>query len=84
LLREALAQLTGIAKAVGIDLRGSIVNLDGAYDSRVNRKAIFNRCKVPNIKENPRARKTNKRGPKRIFRAAIYEERFRTIERVLA
>ena len=84
LLRGALAQLTGIAKAVGINLRGSIVSLDGAYDSKVNRKMIFNRGMTPNINENPRGRKTTKRGPKRVFSAAIFEERFRTIVRVFA
>ena len=84
LLREALPQLTGIAKAIGIDLRGSIVSLDGVYDSKANRKAIFNRGMIPNINENPRNRKTTKRGPKRVFSAAIYQERFRTIERVFA
>ena len=84
LLREALPQLTCIAKAVGIDLRGSVVSLDGVYDCKANRKAIFNRGMVPNINENPRARKTTKRGPKRLFSTAIFKERFRTIERVFA
>jgi len=32
-------------------------SFDGVYDSRANRKAIFNRGMVPNIR-NPRARKT--------------------------
>ena len=84
LLREALPQLTCMAKAVGIDLRGSTISLDGVYDSKFNRKAIFNRDMVPNINENPRNRKTVKPGPKRVFSQAIYEERFRTIERVFA
>ena len=65
LLPGALAKLTGIAKAVGINLRGSIVSLDGVYDSKENRKAIFNRGMVPNINENPRNKKTAKRGRKR-------------------
>ena len=84
LLRGALAQLTGIAKAVGINLRGRIVSLDGVYDSKANRKMIFNRGMTSNINENPRGRKTAKRGSKRVFSAAIFEERFRTIERVFA
>lgn len=84
LLQKALGQLTGIAKAIGVNLRGSIVSLDGAYDSKANRKAIFNRGMVPNINENPRGRKTTKRGRKRVFDAAIFKERFRTIERVFA
>ena len=82
LLREALPQLTGMASAVGLDLHGSIVSLDGVCDSKFNRKAIFNRGMAPNINENRRGRKTAKRGPKRIFSKAIFKERFRTIERV--
>lgn len=84
LLWEALPQLTGIAQAVDINLRRGIVSLDGVYDSKANRKAIFNRGMVPNINENPRNRTTTKRGPKRVFSSAIYKERFRIIERVFA
>src|ERR1700694_173374 len=42
LLREALPKLRRIARAVGFDLHGRIVSLDGVYDCRPNRKAIFN------------------------------------------
>ena len=84
LLVPALNALTDIAKAVGIDLRGSIVSFDGVYDSRANRKAIFNRGLTPNIPENRRARKKTKRGRKRVFDPGIFRERFRTIERVFA
>nr|WP_255631602.1 hypothetical protein [Caballeronia sp. dw_19] len=38
----------------------------------------------PDIPENRRGRKTPKRGCKRHFDAAIFEECFRTIERVFA
>ena len=41
LLLPALGALTDIAKAVGIELRASIVSFDGVYDSKANRKAIF-------------------------------------------
>jgi hypothetical protein len=54
------------------------------YDSRANRKAIFNRGMVPNIPENPRGRKIPKRGRNPIFDPAIFQERFQTIERVFA
>jgi transposase len=84
LLQEALPQLTCIAKAVGLDLRGTIVSLDGVYDCPLNRNAIFNRGMTPNINENPRGRKATKRGRKQIFDPAIFDERFRTIERVFA
>jgi hypothetical protein len=84
LLRDALPRLTEMARAIGADLQGSTVSLDGVYDCRANRKAIFNRGMTPNIPENPRGRKTPKRGRKQRFDPAIFEERFRTIERVFA
>lgn len=84
LLREALPGLTRIAQAVGFDLRGSVLSLDGVYDCKFNRKAIFNRGMIPNINENRRNRKTTKRGKKRLFDPAIFKERFETIERVFA
>ena len=58
------------------------MSLDGVYDCRRNRKAIFNRGMVPNINPNPRGRKAPKRGRKPFFNAAILKERFNTIERV--
>ena len=82
MLRDALPQVSRIAKAIGLCLRGVIVSLDGVYDCRRNRKAIFNRGMTPNINENIRARKTPKPGPKQLFDPAIFEERFNTIERV--
>ena len=74
LLREALPLVTRIANAVGLDLQGTIVSLDGVYDCRTNRKAIFNRGMVPNINANPRGRKITKRGRKPIFNAAIFND----------
>jgi hypothetical protein len=41
LLCEALPQLTQIARAIRLDLRDTIVSLDGVYDCRAKRKAIF-------------------------------------------
>jgi len=52
LLREALPQVIRIAHAIGLDLQGAIVSLDGVYDCRKNRKAIFNRGMIPNINAN--------------------------------
>src|SRR6202161_4936 len=43
LLRTALPHVMRIVREVGMDLCGTIVSLDGAYDCRANRKAIFNR-----------------------------------------
>jgi transposase len=84
LLRDALPKLTGMARAIGANLHGSTVSLDGVYDCRANRKAIFNLGMIPNIPEYPRGRKTPKRGRRQRFDPAIFEERFRTIERVFA
>lgn len=60
------------------------MSLDGVYDSRKNRKLIFNSGMVPNIPENKRNRKKTKRGKKRLFEPAIFKEGFRTIERLFA
>ena len=84
LLRKVLPKVTHIASLVGFNLKNTIVSLDGVYDCRANRKAIFNRGMIPNINENPRGRKSPKRGRKRLFASAIFKERFRTIERVFA
>jgi transposase len=84
LLREALPKVMHIIREVGFDLQGTVVSLDGVYDCRANRKAIFNRGMVPNINPNPRRRKQPKRGRKPIFEPAIFKERFWTIERVFA
>ena len=84
LLKEALPHLSRIAQVVGLELKGSVVSLDGVYNSRANRKAIFNRGMIPNIPENRRRSKQAKRGRKPIFEKAIYLERFFTIERVFA
>ncbi len=84
LLHKALPQVTHIAKNVGLNLKNTLVSLDSAYDSRANRKAIFNRGMVPNIPVNRRGRKTPKRGRKPIFAPVLFQERFFTIERVFA
>ena len=84
LLLKALPQVTRIAKHVGLNLKNTIVSLDAAYDSRANRKAIFNRGMVPNIPANPRGRRTPRRGRQPLFEQALYQERFFTIERVFA
>jgi hypothetical protein len=72
-----------VAKQVSLDLRGAYVNLDGGFDSTHNRKVIFNAGMIPNIKENPRHRKTPKRGRKRLFNEAIHALRDR-VERTCA
>jgi hypothetical protein len=83
LLPEGLHALKKVAKEVGLDLRGAYLNLDGGFDSAHNRKCMFNAGLIPNIKENPRNRKTVKRGRKRLFNAAIHALRL-CVERTFA
>jgi hypothetical protein len=84
LLIPEIKRLLGITKVVGIKLGGSIMSLDGVYNSRKNRKAIFNLGMTPNIPENKGNRKKPKRGRKQKYSPDIFTERFRTIERVFA
>jgi hypothetical protein len=77
LLPQGLQALKQVAKQVGLDLTGAYLNLDGGFDSARNRQCIFNAGMMPNIKENPRNRKTTKRGRKRFFNAAIHALRMR-------
>src|SRR6266436_137623 len=83
LLPEGLKALRKVAQEVGIDLRGAYLNLDGGFDSAHNRKCIFNAGLIPNVKENPRNRKTPKRGRKRLFNATIHALRL-CVERTFA
>jgi hypothetical protein len=82
-LPQSLHALKKVAKQVGLDLRGTYLNLDGGFDSKANRKCIFNRGLIPNIPENPRNRKHPKRGRKRLFNAALHALRLR-VERTFA
>jgi hypothetical protein len=83
LFPEGLKALKKVAKEVGVALQGAYLNLDGGFDSARNRKCIFNAGLIPNIKENPRNRKTTKRGRKRFFNAAIHALRL-CVERTFA
>ena len=83
LLPEGLKALKRVAKMVGLDLGGAYLNLDSGFDSKRNRKLIFNAGLIPNIKENPRNRKSTKRGRKRLFNEAIHALRAR-VDRTFA
>ncbi len=83
LLPQGLKALKRVAKRTGLVLEGAYLNLDGGFDSKANRKAIFNAGLIPNIQENPRNRKTTKRGRKRWFNAVIHALRER-VERTFA
>jgi hypothetical protein len=83
LLPDGLKSLKLVAKMVGLVLAGAYLNLDSGFDSKQNRKLVFNARMIPNIKENPRNRKTTKRGRKRLFNAAIHSLRSR-VDRTFA
>ena len=83
LLPDGLKSLKLVAKMVGLILVGAYLNLDSGFDTKQNRKVIFNARIIPNIKENPRNRKTTKRGRKRLFNAAIHSLRTR-VDRTFA
>jgi len=84
LLKDTLLHLKRVAKFIDLDLRGTVMSLDSGYDSVANRKLIFNRGMIPNIKEIERYRLSAKRGRKRIYNSDIFEERFETVERTFA
>jgi transposase len=83
LLPQGLNALKKLAKQVGLDLRGAYLNLDGGFDAAHHRKCICNAGLIPNITENPRNRKTTKRGRKRFFNEAVHALRMR-VERTFA
>lgn len=82
LLKCSLVDFRKIVKKVGLDIRGKIFNLDTGFDSRTNRKIIWNFGLKPNIPENPRNRNTSKpkKGRPRYFNSKIYSKRF-SVER---
>ena len=72
LLPKGLKALKQVAHKVGLDLRGTYLNREGGVDSAHHRKCMFQAGMIPHITENPRHRKTTKRGRKRFFNEAIH------------
>lgn len=85
LLPGSLKKLKQLSKALDLPLKGSILNLDMGFDSKVNRKRVWNHGLIPNIPENPRNRNTSKpkRGRPRTFKHLSYKRRF-SVERTFA
>jgi hypothetical protein len=83
LLPQGLKALKRVARHGGLDFTGAILNLDAGFDSKANRKCVFNAGLKPNITENPRNRQTPKRGRKRFFDNVLYKLRF-AVERTFA
>jgi hypothetical protein len=72
-LIPGLKKLKDIAKTVGLKLTCGIMSFDGVYNSRKNRKAIFNIGMTPNIPENKGNRKKPKRGRKQTYKPKIFK-----------
>jgi transposase len=85
LLESSLKHLKKTARIVGIDLTGIEFNLDTGFDSKRNRKIIWNAKMKPNIPENIRNRDASKpkRGRPRHYDIKSYKKRF-TVERTFA
>jgi len=66
-----------------LSLQNSFLNADAAFDTRSFRKVLFNEKIIPNIDENKRNRKQDKKGRKRLFDKEVYNNRF-SIERTNA
>jgi hypothetical protein len=78
LLVDALNDLKTTFKLCNLSVPpDTVLNLDPGFDSRKNRKAIWNSGLKPNIKENKRNRKNTKRGRKRFFDPTRYKQRYK-------
>lgn len=82
-IKPALQSAFKSLKQLGLKIQGALFHADPAFDTRAIRKTCFNHQLKPNIKENPRGRKTPKRGPKRHFDEQAYKRRF-VVERGFA
>lgn len=77
LLPEAIKDLKAVCRRCKLTIpKGTPINFDAGFDSKANRKVIWNAGLKPNIKHNPRNRKRPKRGRKRYFDKELYESRF--------
>jgi len=76
LLKDHLQTAFKTMKCWELPIAGAFFNADSAFDTLQARKVCFNYHLIPNIPENSRNRKTNKRGRKRLFNAQIYKLRF--------
>ena len=77
-LSNSLNDLKTTCRRANLEIpQGTVLNLDPGFDSRKNRKAVWNARLKPNIKENKRNRKKTKRGRKRYFDKNLYDERYK-------
>lgn len=76
LLKQHLQEAFKFMKQRHLAIAGAFFNADPAFDTKDARKTCFNHGLIPNIKQNPRNRKTAKPGPSRFFNAQVYKRRF--------
>lgn len=82
LLKPCIVKIKKMFSILDFDLSGIILSLDGIYNSKSNRKSIFNSGMKPNI--NLRKCDKKRSGRKQMFNKKIFKERFNTIERLFA
>jgi transposase len=75
-LKPHLQHAFNAIKHLCLSIAGAFFNADSAFDTKQARKVCFNHRVIPNMAENKRNRKYAKRGPKRLFNAEVYKERF--------
>lgn len=75
-LKQHLQDAFKFIKRRGLSIAGAFFNADPAFDTKAARKTCFNHGLIPNIKENPRNRRSAKPGPARSFDETRYEQRF--------
>ena len=78
-LYDIRAQVRSLFRSVlnvGLTLAKSILTADKGFDSKDIRNVCYRFGLRPNIKENIRNRKKNKRGRKRFYDEDIYKTRF--------
>lgn len=85
LLSGSLRRLKKVIKIAGLDLKGTEFNLDAGFDSKRNRKMIWNAGMKPNIPENIRHRDPGKpkQGRPRYYNIKSYRKRF-SVEKTFA
>ena len=82
-IKKHVDPMLKLIKSVGYDLKDVLFQADKGFDSQGFRKFLQNRGLKPNIDENQRNRKGQKRGRKRFFDKERYNNRF-TNERTFA
>ena len=71
LLNPCLKKMKAMADKVGLKLDGIIMSLDSIYNSKSNRKTIFNRNMIPNSKL--RQCDLNREGRKQLYNPDIFQ-----------